>query len=66
MTSEPALQTYASRRAELVKLLRRLDPDDWARPAMHEAWGKVDLEFWVRHVAEHEEEHLGQIRGAWL
>lgn len=56
-----ALDRFAARRRELVGLLERLEARDWERPAVHEAWGDVNLRFYVEHIVEHETEHLDQI-----
>jgi hypothetical protein len=49
------------RRAELVRVLRRLKPADWNRTGQHEARGTITLFDTLRHLVEHEDEHLLQI-----
>jgi hypothetical protein len=55
------LATFTFRRAELVRVLRRLTPPDWERTGLHEERGKVTLLEVLRHIAEHEAEHCLQI-----
>lgn len=56
-----ALALYAARRAELVVVLRRIAPDDWARTGIHETRGPVTLLALMRGLADHEEEHAAQL-----
>jgi hypothetical protein len=56
------LQGYAARRAELVAMLRRLAPGDWARTGLHEVAGRITLLDIARSMAEHEAEHIAQLR----
>jgi hypothetical protein len=56
-----ALTGFAMRRAELVAMLRRVAPDDWARVGVHEVAGEVSLLALLRGLVEHEEEHCAQV-----
>jgi hypothetical protein len=56
------LQGFATRRAELVAMLRRLAPTDWERAGMHEVAGRVTLLDIARSMAEHEAEHIAQLQ----
>ena len=55
------LATFTFRRAELVRVLRRLGPADWGRTGQHEALGALTLLDALRHLVEHEDEHCRQI-----
>ena len=55
------LATFTFRRVELVRVLRRLTPDEWQRTGLHEAQGRITLLETLRHLVEHEEEHCLQI-----
>lgn len=55
------LATFTFRRAELVRVLRRLTADDWQRAGLHETHGRVTLLELLRHLADHEVEHCLQI-----
>jgi hypothetical protein len=53
---------FATRRAELVALLRSLTPDEWAATGEHEELGTVSVRTLMeRGLADHEAEHLAQI-----
>jgi hypothetical protein len=54
----------AAYRAETVRLLRALPPDDWQRTGRHEVLGVISLEPYVRHQVEHESQHVEQLRAA--
>ena len=56
-----SLQTYTLRRAELVKMLRSIQPADWQRTGTHEERGPLSLLDVVSSLVEHEEEHCGQL-----
>lgn len=55
------LTSYATRRAELVPMLRGLPATAWERAGEHEAHGRVTLRQIVRHLVTHEAEHYTQI-----
>ena len=52
---------FTFRRAELVRVLRRLAPGDWERAGVHEARGRMTLRETLRHLVEHEAEHCVQL-----
>ncbi|MBI1279760.1 MAG: response regulator [Anaerolineaceae bacterium] len=56
-----SLQTYISKRAELVNVLRRLTPQDWQRTGIHEHNGSLTIEELVNELLLHEAEHCRQI-----
>lgn len=56
-----SLATLATFRAELVAMLRRIDPADWARTGQHEDLGTITVRDAVLAIVEHEEEHAAQI-----
>lgn len=58
------LDQVAESRADLVRVLSRLDEGDWERTGRHEAMGAVVLEHYARHQVVHEAMHLEQIRAA--
>jgi hypothetical protein len=58
------LDSIAALRADLVRMLRRLPPEAWARTGRHEVIGEVVLEPYVRHQLAHEEQHLAQLKRA--
>ena len=55
------LAAFTFRRAELVRVLRRLEPRDWQRVGLHEARGRITLHDTLRHIVEHEAEHCLQL-----
>jgi hypothetical protein len=57
------LAAFAIQRAELCAMLRSLPEESWGRAGMHEKRGEQSLEAMMTDLAEHEEEHLGQLRG---
>jgi hypothetical protein len=62
-----SLALFTLRRVEVVAMLRRVSPEDWARSGVHEEQGTTSLLELVGKLVEHEEEHGGQleaIRGA--
>jgi hypothetical protein len=58
---QTSLSLYTLRRAELVAMLRRLEPADWQRTGLHETRGTVSILQAVTHLVEHEEEHCRQL-----
>ena len=55
------LAAFTFRRAELVRVLRRLTANDWERVGQHETHGRLTLLELLRHLADHEVEHCEQI-----
>jgi hypothetical protein len=56
------LAAFAIQRAELCAMLRTLSEESWARTGVHEDRGEQSLAAMMTYLAEHEEEHLGQLR----
>lgn len=54
------LDAFAALRAELLGILRTLDPPAWDRAGMHETRGRLTLRQIVSDLAEHEREHRAQ------
>jgi hypothetical protein len=60
-----ALAGFAVRRAELVRLLRRVPPEGWQRPGTHEVAGAITPASVLAALADHEEEHCAQLETLW-
>jgi hypothetical protein len=58
---ETSLTAYAAQRAANVELLSRLSDGDWERRFRHREFGVQPLRVLVRHIADHDIEHLRQI-----
>jgi hypothetical protein len=58
------LETIVASRADITRLLGRLDDATWAKTGRHEVLGDVALEEYVRHQVVHERGHLAQLRAA--
>jgi hypothetical protein len=56
-----SLPPFALRRAEVVAVLRRIQPGDWKRSGVHEEHGPTSLLALVQKLVEHEEEHCAQL-----
>ena len=56
-----SLTLFTLRRVEVVAMLRRVKPEDWARSGVHEEQGTTSLLELVGKLVEHEEEHCGQL-----
>lgn len=56
------LDSYALRRKELILTLRRIGPADWKRTGEHAKRGRVTVYTVAKHISDHEEEHLEQLR----
>ena len=61
----PALEEFASARAESISLLRGLPPAAWARSA-HFANRTIDLRELIEMMVEHDRGHLSSIRGVYV
>ena len=59
--AETSLAAYAAQRAANVELLSRLSDGDWERRFRHREFGVQPLSVLVRHIADHDLEHLLQI-----
>ncbi len=56
-----SLQTYILKRAELVKVLQGLTPEQWQRTGVHEKQGSITIEQLVNDILHHEAEHCRQV-----
>ena len=59
-----ALQSLKRRRAEVLALLDSLSADDWQRGGIHLKRGRQTLADWVASLAQHDDNHLDQLRRA--
>jgi len=59
-----ALQALMRRRAEVLTLLDSLTPADWQRGGIHLKRGRQTLADWVASLAQHDDNHLEQLRRA--
>ncbi len=55
------LERFRLERRALVQLLVGLQPEDWARPAVHETMGPTTLALQVQNIANHDADHLEQL-----
>jgi hypothetical protein len=55
------LDSYALRRRELLLTLRRIAPTDWKRTGEHAKRGRMTVYTIVKHISDHEREHLAQL-----
>jgi hypothetical protein len=58
-----ALAHFRAERVRLVAFLADLPDKAWARPAVHETLGATTLALQVQNIIDHDQEHLGQLRG---
>jgi hypothetical protein len=59
-----ALSTLRARREESLIFLRRLTAAQWRRGSIHLLDGRMTFEDWVALMAEHDDEHLDQLKRA--
>lgn len=59
-----AFVAFRARRAATIARLDALDADGWSRAGRHDVYGILDVAAMLRILLDHDEEHLGQIRGA--
>ena len=59
-----ALAAWQRRRREVVTLLAALTPGDWRRGGIHPTRGRRRLVEWVTSLADHDDNHLQQLRRA--
>ena len=64
MPAEALLAGLRLRRAELVTLLRRLEPTGWARAGQHEQRGPLSVFMLTTWIAQHEQAHRPQLEAA--
>ena len=58
-----ALKEFQSLRAESVALLSALSYQSWQRGGVHPTRGIVTIAWTAEHAVEHDDNHLGQVRG---
>ena len=58
------LAALARRRTEVVALLESLSPAEWERGGVHLSRGRLALTDWGRSLADHDDNHLDQLRRA--
>lgn len=52
------LDAFAAARAETVARIQALDDDAWSRTAVHETFGRLDVDGLIGIAADHDAEHL--------
>lgn len=57
-----ALAAYRSRRAATIARLDALGDSGWARYGIHATYGRLDVPALLRVLADHDMEHLDQLR----
>lgn len=55
------LDAFAAARAETVARIRALDHDAWSRTAVHETFGRLDVDGLIGIAADHDAEHLHEL-----
>jgi hypothetical protein len=60
-TLDGALAAFSERRKATVARIDALDDEGWARHGSHATFGRLDVLGLVRVLADHDEEHLGQL-----
>ncbi len=58
---DESLNRYVRERAALVKRLKKLSPDEWHKPAVHEAFDHYSVFIMFRHLLNHEMLHAYRI-----
>ena len=58
---DASLQRYSTERTSLVERLKTLSPDEWQKPAVHEAFDHYSVFIMFRHVLNHEMLHAYRI-----
>lgn len=61
---QQALAALRRRRGEVLKFLRGLKPEQWERAGIHATRGRETLRDWVTLMANHDLNHLEQMRRA--
>jgi hypothetical protein len=67
-SADPAelIETFRLLREANLRMLARLEPEEWDRTGVHEERGKATLREFVRHMAGHDRNHIDQIRAILL
>jgi hypothetical protein len=60
-----ALAAFRRRRGEVLKFLRGLKPEQWERAGIHATRGRVTLRDWATLMANHDLNHLEQLKRAF-
>jgi hypothetical protein len=58
---DESLDRYVRERASLVERIKELSPDEWHKPAIHEAFDHYSVFIMFRHVLNHEMLHAYRI-----
>lgn len=58
---DESLERYVRERAALVERLKKLSPDEWNKPAVHEAFDHYSVFIMFRHLFNHEMLHSYRI-----
>ncbi len=58
---DESLDRYVRERASLVERLNKLTPDEWQKPAVHEAFDHYSVFIMFRHLLNHEMLHAYRI-----
>lgn len=61
---QEALAAFRRRRGEVLKSLGALKPDQWERAGIHATRGRETLRDWVTLMANHDLNHLEQLKRA--
>lgn len=59
-----ALQRFSRLRHELIEVLEGLSDEDWQRPAIHAAHGRMTLHQFADRICDHDARYLAQARDA--
>jgi uncharacterized damage-inducible protein DinB len=62
---QEALAAFRRRRGENLKILRGLKPEQWERAGIHATRGRETLRNWVTLMANHDINHLEQLKRAF-
>jgi hypothetical protein len=58
---DQSLDRYVRERADLIERVKKLTPDEWQKPAEHEAFDHYSVFIMFRHVLNHEMLHAYRI-----
>jgi hypothetical protein len=58
---DESLDRYVRERSDLVERLKKLSPDEWHKPAVHEAFDHYSVFIMFRHLLNHEMLHAYRI-----
>jgi len=63
---DAAFAEYRGLRADQLKLLQALSPEQWSKPGVHPEYQRYDLKLVVHHIVFHEYWHFYRIEELWL